>query len=59
VLDTLYEDTDREYLVWKWKPVGAEPAGGYGDRSGDRSGGSGPKKSSAGGNRMAERRRDG
>ena len=23
VLDTLYEDDDREYVVWKWKPVGA------------------------------------
>jgi hypothetical protein len=21
VLDTLYEDDDHEYLVWKWKPV--------------------------------------
>ena len=23
VLDTLYEDDDHEYLVWKWQPVGA------------------------------------
>jgi hypothetical protein len=22
VLDTLYEDDDHEYVVWKWKPVG-------------------------------------
>jgi len=22
-LDVLYEDDDNEYLVWKWKPVGA------------------------------------
>ena len=21
VIDTLYEDDDHEYLVWKWKPV--------------------------------------
>ncbi len=40
VLDTLYEDDDHEYLVWKWRPVadgstgaagatgGAGPAGG-------------------------------
>jgi len=34
VLDTLYEDDENEYLVWKWKPVAgrpAEPAGGAGD----------------------------
>ena len=34
VLDTLYEDDENEYLVWKWKPVTgrpAEPAGGAGD----------------------------
>jgi uncharacterized OB-fold protein len=23
VLDTLYEDDEHEYLVWKWNPVGA------------------------------------
>ena len=23
VLDTLHEDDDHEYLVWKWKPVSA------------------------------------
>ena len=23
VLDKLYEDDDKEYIVWKWKPVGA------------------------------------
>jgi uncharacterized protein len=23
VLDTLYEDDDHEYVVWKWRPVGA------------------------------------
>jgi uncharacterized protein len=22
VLDTLYEDSDNEYVVWKWKPTG-------------------------------------
>jgi hypothetical protein len=21
VLDTLYEDDDNEYLVWKWRPL--------------------------------------
>ena len=26
VLDTLFEDDDNEYLVWKWRPTGA--AGG-------------------------------
>lgn len=24
VLDTLYEDDDREYVVWKWRPVEGE-----------------------------------
>ena len=23
VLDTLYEDDDNEYIVWKWRPVAA------------------------------------
>jgi uncharacterized OB-fold protein len=23
VLDTLYEDDEHEYMVWKWRPVGA------------------------------------
>ena len=23
VLDTLYEDDDHEYLVWKWRPLAA------------------------------------
>jgi uncharacterized protein len=23
VVDTLYSDDDHEYLVWKWKPIGA------------------------------------
>ncbi|MGA8726221.1 MAG: OB-fold domain-containing protein [Acidimicrobiales bacterium] len=33
VLDTLYEDDEHEYLVWKWRPVGVR--GGAGDgRSG-------------------------
>ena len=27
VLDTLYEDDDHEYLVWKWRPI----AGGGSD----------------------------
>ena len=22
MLDTLYEDDDHEYLVWKWRPTG-------------------------------------
>ncbi|HUY63368.1 MAG TPA: OB-fold domain-containing protein [Acidimicrobiales bacterium] len=26
VISTLYEDDDHEYLVWKWKPVGASGA---------------------------------
>ena len=26
VLDTLYEDDEHEYLVWKWRPDGAAPA---------------------------------
>ena len=24
VLDTLYEDDEHEYVVWKWRPVGAD-----------------------------------
>lgn len=31
VLDPLYEDVEHQYLVWKWRPVGApadEPTGG-------------------------------
>ena len=24
VLDTLYEDDDNEYLVWKWRPTGSQ-----------------------------------
>jgi len=24
VLDTLYEDEEHEYLVWKWRPTGAQ-----------------------------------
>ena len=27
MLDTLYEDDDHEYVVWKWRPVGAAPVG--------------------------------
>jgi uncharacterized OB-fold protein len=27
VLDTLYEDDENEYIVWKWKPVAAGAAG--------------------------------
>ncbi len=27
-LETLYEDDDNEYIVWKWKPVGAGATGG-------------------------------
>jgi hypothetical protein len=26
VLDTLYEDDEHEYMVWKWQPVSTEPA---------------------------------
>lgn len=26
VLDTLYEDDDNQYLVWKWQPVGGSRA---------------------------------
>jgi uncharacterized OB-fold protein len=25
VLDTLYEDDEHEYMVWKWQPVDAGP----------------------------------
>ena len=28
VLDTLYEDDENEYLVWKWRPVGGPVSGG-------------------------------
>jgi uncharacterized protein len=28
VIDTLYEDDDREYLVWKWRPFAPEEMGG-------------------------------
>jgi uncharacterized OB-fold protein len=28
VLDTLYEDDDNEYLVWKWQPVETGQGGG-------------------------------
>ena len=28
VLDTLYEDDEHEYLVWKWRPVSGRAAGG-------------------------------
>jgi uncharacterized protein len=27
VVDTLYEDEDHEYLVWKWRPVGSTGGG--------------------------------
>jgi hypothetical protein len=27
VLDTLYEDDDHEYVVWKWRPVATQPSG--------------------------------
>jgi hypothetical protein len=26
VLDTLYEDDEHEYMVWKWQPVDAQSA---------------------------------
>ena len=25
VLDTLYEDDEHEYMVWKWQPVDTQP----------------------------------
>ena len=28
VLDTLYEDDDHQYMVWKWRPVDGAAAGG-------------------------------
>jgi hypothetical protein len=28
VIDTLYSDDGRDYLVWKWRPVAAAPAAG-------------------------------
>jgi|ERR1700733_1180571 len=28
VLDTLYEDDEHEYIVWKWRPVSAATEGG-------------------------------
>ena len=28
VLDTLYEDDEHEYMVWKWRPVGASSGRG-------------------------------
>ncbi len=28
VVDTLYEDDDNEYLVWKWKPLDPDAEGG-------------------------------
>ena len=31
VLDTLYEDDEHEYLVWKWRPVGATDRRGAAD----------------------------
>ena len=31
VLDTLYEDVEHEYLVWKWRPRSAATAGGRPD----------------------------
>jgi len=30
VVDVLYEDDEHEYLVWKWKPVGATSGGARG-----------------------------
>ena len=27
MLDTLYEDDEHEYLVWKWRPVGTSTRG--------------------------------
>ena len=31
VLDTLYEDDEHEYVVWKWRPVGATGGEGKSD----------------------------
>jgi hypothetical protein len=25
VVDTLFEDDDSEYVIWKWKPAGPPP----------------------------------
>ncbi len=33
MLDTLYEDDDHEYLVWKWRPTSG-PAAGAGGSTG-------------------------
>ena len=33
-VDTLYEDDDHEYLVWKWRPLGAAPGTGPGGTDG-------------------------
>ena len=33
VLDTLYEDDEHEYMVWKWQPVDAQPVDTEGGRT--------------------------
>ena len=35
VVDTLYEDDEHEYLVWKWRPVVAGPGAGPSTGTGD------------------------
>ena len=34
VLDTLYEDDDHEYVVWKWRPLAGATAAGAADGKG-------------------------
>jgi uncharacterized protein len=40
VLDTLYEDDDHQYVVWKWRPVGAGGGGAGAGGAGGASTGS-------------------
>ena len=35
VLDTLYEDDEHEYVVWKWRAVGRRRPGGSGKGTAD------------------------
>jgi uncharacterized OB-fold protein len=36
VLDTLYEDDDNQYVVWKWKPTGTGGVGSADGKESDR-----------------------
>jgi uncharacterized OB-fold protein len=50
VLDTLYEDDDNEYLVWKWAPLGARsPMGGRPGGAGSPEAAPGTAEEEAGG----------